>query len=255
MNKTKIEWLNGGYTWNPVTGCYHNCEYCYARKIASRFVSDIRVDDISKIIRKDMSVGPCIEMENRLGQYPHGFLPTFHRYRLDEPQKIKKPQNIFVCSMADLFGDWIPDEWIQKVFEACEQAPQHRYFFLTKNPKRYYDLELPIKDNFWFGTTLTTNCYMYYYSDVRNSFLSLEPLDTIYVPDINYLVDWVIMGAETGNRKNKVKPSKEIISMNIDNCKLYNIPIFMKNNLKEIWGDELLQEFPFERSKDDTETA
>ena len=33
-------------------------------------------------------------------------------YILNEPAQIKKPQNIFVCSMADLFGDWVPDVWI-----------------------------------------------------------------------------------------------------------------------------------------------
>lgn len=27
FNKTKIERCNS--TWNPVTGCYHNCEFCY----------------------------------------------------------------------------------------------------------------------------------------------------------------------------------------------------------------------------------
>lgn len=30
MNKTKIEWCDS--TWNPVTGCLHNCNYCYARR-------------------------------------------------------------------------------------------------------------------------------------------------------------------------------------------------------------------------------
>ena len=24
-------------TWNPVTGCLHGCEYCYARRIANRY--------------------------------------------------------------------------------------------------------------------------------------------------------------------------------------------------------------------------
>lgn len=33
--KTKIDWCDA--TWNPVTGCLHGCEYCYARKIAHRF--------------------------------------------------------------------------------------------------------------------------------------------------------------------------------------------------------------------------
>jgi protein gp37 len=35
MNKTKINWCDS--TWNPVTGCLHGCEYCYARGIAKRF--------------------------------------------------------------------------------------------------------------------------------------------------------------------------------------------------------------------------
>ena len=33
--KTKIDWCDA--TWNPVTGCLHGCEYCYARGIAKRF--------------------------------------------------------------------------------------------------------------------------------------------------------------------------------------------------------------------------
>ena len=34
-DKTKIDWADA--TWNPVTGCLHGCEYCYARGIARRF--------------------------------------------------------------------------------------------------------------------------------------------------------------------------------------------------------------------------
>ena len=35
--KTKIDWCDS--SWNPVTGCLHGCEYCYARSIAKRFGS------------------------------------------------------------------------------------------------------------------------------------------------------------------------------------------------------------------------
>jgi hypothetical protein len=37
MNKPNdnIEWAM--WSWNPVTGCLHGCEYCYARDIANRF--------------------------------------------------------------------------------------------------------------------------------------------------------------------------------------------------------------------------
>ena len=127
MNKTKIEYAD--YTWNPVTGCLHECEYCYARKQAKRFSSIVGIPN-GKI--HDLPINFTYKCK-----YPYGFDPTFHRYRLDEPSQVKTPSTIFVCSMADLFGEWVPDEWIQKIFEACADAPQHRYLFLTKNPKRY----------------------------------------------------------------------------------------------------------------------
>ena len=95
MQKTKIEWCD--MTWNPVTGCKLGCPYCYAAKLARRFGKS--------------------------------FEPEFHSERLAQPAQIKKPQNIFVCSMADLFGEWVPDEWIKAVFDACAAAPQHRYLF------------------------------------------------------------------------------------------------------------------------------
>lgn len=33
MEKSKIEWTDS--TYNPVTGCYNNCPYCYAHRIAA----------------------------------------------------------------------------------------------------------------------------------------------------------------------------------------------------------------------------
>jgi protein gp37 len=53
------------------------------------------------------------------------------------PAQKKKPANISVCSMADLFEEWVPDEWIKEVLAACAAAPWHNYMFLTKNPERY----------------------------------------------------------------------------------------------------------------------
>ena len=35
MNGTKIEWCD--MTWNPATGCRHDCGYCYARRMTARF--------------------------------------------------------------------------------------------------------------------------------------------------------------------------------------------------------------------------
>ena len=44
---------------------------------------------------------------------------TMHRYRLNQPERQAEPQTIFVCSMADLFGRWVPTSWIAEVLDAC----------------------------------------------------------------------------------------------------------------------------------------
>ena len=46
MNRSKIEWCD--HTWNPITGCLHNCRYCYARGMARRFCGDIRLNKLAK---------------------------------------------------------------------------------------------------------------------------------------------------------------------------------------------------------------
>jgi protein gp37 len=256
MNKTKIEWAD--YTWSPVTGCWHGCSYCYARRIANRFsesietISNGTLYELNEPFLMDKPVQK--DNTNRFCAYPYGFDPTFHRYRLDEPTKIKKPAKIFVCSMADLFGDWVPDEWIEDVFNACEATPQHTYMFLTKNPYRYVKLmqagKLVDKPNFWYGTTCTNSGLVAFRKeegDKFNTFLSIEPLLKRWTPNISHVfsgLQWVIVGAETGNRKDKVVPEKEWIDDIVAWCKRDKKPLFMKNSLKPIYGEELIQEWP-----------
>lgn len=136
MQKTKIDWCD--MSFNPVTGCLHNCQYCYARKIANRFGTEWFPNTKCVELEKPVMV-PNGNGKDRINPYPHMFAPTFHKYRLEEPSKKKKGQTIFVCSMADLFGDWVPDEWINEIMKSIAKAPQHRYLFLTKNPERYYE--------------------------------------------------------------------------------------------------------------------
>ena len=247
MNKTKIEWCN--QTWNPVTGCLHNCPYCYARKIAQRFG---RKD----ILKTPFNMKyPVYDDDRNTISYPFGFTPVFHRYRLlDEPQKHKKPQNIFVCSMADLFGEWVPDDWIREVFAACEKAPQHRYLFLTKNPKKY--IELAKKGMFprqhWYGYTATTDSdlWKFHHADecpCINLFISIEPIQDEFVLPLSTHcpADWIIVGAETGNRKGKIVPKREWIERIVRSCRASGVPIFLKNSLADIWQEPLIQEYPW----------
>lgn len=275
-SKTKIDWCDS--TWNPVTGCEHRCPYCYAKGIAERFGTNWLPDenpDEYKYVLDGTETHAILELDGMQARkqkdgrivpaaFPLGFTPTLHRYRLDDPQQWKQPRNMFVCSMADLFGDWVPDEWIQEVFKACDSAPQHRYMFLTKNPERYLDLsELLPKHrrppNFaemWFGRTFTgIGNYMHVRLPMRKRFISIEPLlcnfsykEAIVIAETN---DWVIVGAETGNRKGKIVPEKSWVADIADACKEMGTPIFMKESLREIMGDDFRQEFPWEDVKDD----
>lgn len=288
--KTKIDWCDA--SWNPVTGCLHGCEYCYARRIAERFGGVYYEDELPnrweeyecKRLHAD---GDLHELNyplknygnNKIAPYPFEFDPTFHRYKLDEPQRWKKPRTIFVCSMADLFGDWVPDEWIAEVLKACEAAPQHRYLFLTKNPGRYCDLEragiMPKGDKFWFGATFDHSNWNnerikgrpvtfsldgmpvhdagdYYYPEYpeKNRFVSFEPL--LY--DIGARIgstggNWHIIGAETGNRKGKVQCQREWVEHIVQYSEAKGIPVFMKESLRGLMGADFRQEFPWEDNR------
>ena len=287
--KTKIDWCDA--TWNPVTGCLHGCEYCYARRIAERFGGCWRLDlppDTSwrgnvgeRKLMGDYARhndGKCHVLDEpeiecavfdppggycgKAKPYPYYFSPTFHRYRLGEPQSWKKPRNIFVCSMADLFGEWVPDAWIREVFEACEAAPQHRYLFLTKNGKRYKELYekgiMPMGMhawNKWFGCTVEKETDEFFFNNLygngidHQGFLSIEPMLSDFEPGVIDQdatgIKWVIVGAETGNRKGKISPQKVWVEHIAQTCKASGIPLFMKDSLRELMGDDFKQEFPW----------
>lgn len=117
MGKTNIEWASD--SWNPVTGCTEispGCAHCYARRMARRLG------------------GRCGYPE-----YPNEFSVTLHPEKLSEPARWKKPREIFVCSMSDLFHKDVPDDYIAQVFEVMKQNPRHTFMVLTKRAKRMYE--------------------------------------------------------------------------------------------------------------------
>ena len=167
--------------------------------------------------------------------------------------------------MADLFGAWIPDEWIEEVFGACVAAPQHTYLLLTKNPERYYCLQdsgdLPDHENMWYGITVTNKAQLEravkaagnLWGTVR-TFLSIEPLheditqSEYWDPEnLRNIFDWFIVGAETGRRPGKITPERKWIENIVETCSNIAKPVFLKSGrgiMEEIWGEPLLQEYP-----------
>lgn len=169
-----IEWAR--WSWNPVTGCLHNCPYCYARDIANR-------------------------------RYAQGFAPTFLPERLAAPTRQRVPEqaaqdlgwrNVFVCSMADLFGKWVPQDWIEAVLAAVRAAPQWNFLFLTKFPVRL--AEFPFPDNAWVGTTVDCQARVksaeraFRTVRARVKWLSIEPLlEPITFTSLE-MFQWVVLG-------------------------------------------------------------
>lgn len=181
-----ISWA--GWSWNPVTGCLHGCDYCYARELATK--------------------------ESYRAAYPVGFTPLFHHERLSAPANTPLPQGahgtdlgrVFVCSMADLYGRWVPQEWIDAVHESERANPQWQYLHLTKFPDRYVGLDLPSSG--WIGTSVDEQRRVRIaerafsqIEDVAVRWLSLEPLlAPLEFTDLS-MFDWVVIGAQTETRQ------------------------------------------------------
>jgi len=223
LNRTKIDWTD--YTWNPITGCLHGCWYCYARKIAIRFPK----------------------------RFPLGFRPTFHPERLHEPEIHKKPSKIFCCSIADIFAEWTPDEWIDQVLVAMETCPvPHIFQMLTKNPENIPE-DYVFDKRIWVGTTVTgenapdrddwknISEIKKVHAGIR--FVSFEPLLGLLPFNVCLEgIDWIIIGKLTGSRRIPLDPNwVNVILWEADD---HNIPIFMKNNLLPDWTGPMRREWP-----------
>lgn len=263
MNRSKIEWCD--HTWNPITGCRHNCEYCYARRMSARFAGDVRLNmmakkDYTRVSAADGSEDiflldkPMLNETEKPLVYPFGFEPTFHRGRMDYLEKLKMGNNVFVGAMSDTFGSWVPDEWIREILNTCIDHPIHNYLFLTKNPERYTQYALPAGfENLWFGTSITRKSEIdriNYLPDGRyKTFISIEPiledLWSIKYSTLLQKVDWIIIGAETGRHKEKTIPEFEWIKKIVVEADYAGVPVFMKDSLTNIVGEEnMRREFP-----------
>jgi len=176
-----IEWAR--WSLNTVTGCLHSCSYCYARDIASRY-------------------------------FPQGFAPTFHPARLAAPTHHKIPvqastdesfRNIFANSMSDLFGQWVPRDWIEATIAMATRNPGWNFLTLTKFPQRAAAFEYP--DNWWMGTTVDCQARVraaekaFAKVQCGTKWLSVEPLLEPLTFDRLDLFQWIVIGGASPSAK------------------------------------------------------
>jgi len=213
MKTTKIEWTDR--TWDPVTGCTKvssGCLNCYAEIMACRL--------------------------NAMGvmKYANAFNPTLHESVLNEPLTWKKSHTVFVCSMADIFHDEVPFDFIDKVMHTITITPHNRYQILTKRASRMaeYFCHANLPKNVWLGVTVESQSEKPRIDFLRNlnasiNFISCEPL----LEDLGNLdltnIDWIIVGGESGVKARPMKP--EWVRSIFNQAKNQDVAFFFKQ-----WG-------------------
>lgn len=202
-------------SWNPVTGCTKisaGCDHCWAERMARRL----------------QGIGNA--------RYANGFRVTTHPELLDQPLRWRKPRDVYVSFMGDLFHREAPEEFILRVFDVMVRVPQHRFTLLTKRSARLAELSprLTWPGNVWAGVTVESAEYQFRADHLRQTgaavkFLVLEPLlGPIDALDLRG-IDWVIVGGESGPGARPIHA--DWVRSVRDQCVVAGVPFWFKQ-----WG-------------------
>jgi len=251
MDRSKIEWTDA--SWNPIRAvniaqggighfCVHvseGCRNCYAERQQPRFRNPIRfaAPDITKV---------DIFLDDKM---------------LTQPLRWQKPRMIFVGSMTDIFGHWVTDDMLDRLFAVMALCPQHTFQVLTKRPERMreylkpydsrradglgrnvislgYDgplecLRWPLP-NVWLGVSVEDQMAadqripILLDTPAALRFLSCEPL--LGPVNVEPGINWVIAGGESGPKARPMHP--EWVRALRDQCQAAGVPFFFKQ-----WGE------------------
>lgn len=262
MGKTTgIEWTES--TWNPLRGCTRvseGCRNCYAERVSARFSS--KGQPFHLIAERSPSgprwTGKVILVESMLR----------------EPIKWKEPRRIFVNSMSDLFHEAVTDEWLAKIFDVMERAPQHVYQILTKRPLRMLTALRAVgatPPNWWFGVSIEdqqsararlpvlaeTPCALRWVSyepalgpvDLAAALAQPNMTATGAMLRVPAAIQWIVVGGESGPGSRHFDPAWARTVLKV--CREQGIPFFMKqmggrstHNDVPIPDDLLIKEMP-----------
>ncbi len=203
-------------TINPITGCRLKCPYCYARKMAHR-------------------------LQGRFG-YPAGdrcFEPTMHWDLVDRIHKelpLGGRKRIFLDSMGDWFSEGVEPTWVHAVVQAVKSQPTYTFLVLTKWPQNIGKVfgRYDVPSNLWLGVTVTEQTDTWRLRELENvicyRFVSFEPLHGPIRTDLRSF-HWIIIGQETGNRKDKVYIERKWLDDLCHQANAIDLPVYLKNGM------------------------
>ena len=269
MAISKIEWTDE--TLNPIGlvggghGCAKvspGCDNCYAELISKRFWNT-----------------PIFDGRKRKYELRHHIFNQLLKWR--------KPRMVFVCSMMDLFHHDVPEHFIKLIFDTIQITEKHTYQVLTKRPERFRNTLINIGhyypiETLWLGVTAENQKFadkripLLLQTPAAKRFVSLEPLlgeidlgefkdpyccDGMECtcegqPLFGSSLDWVIIGCETG--RNRRPCNLEWVYKIVEQCVLYNIPVFIKQleidgkvvkDINQFTTDLQIRQFPVEGNR------
>jgi protein gp37 len=273
--KSDIEWT--GSTWNPIKARLR------AHTLAPTKANPLRIVPAGTVGYHCERVSPgckrcyaCAGNGRTLPSWGTGLdytVPNRDKVEifLDEkemlvPEHWRAARTVFVCSMTDLFADFVPDAFIDRMMGRMSWWRRHTFQILTKRSERMmeYSRELAAMTsqqrafrmakamgwdvkgwesedvtgnmdwplpNCWLGVSIENRANKYRMQELAETpaavrFLSLEPL----LEDLGALdltdIDWVIVGGESGPGARPCDLAW--IRSIVAQCKAAGVPCFVK---------------------------
>jgi len=244
MQRSKIEYLQGGYSWNPIKmrcdPVSEGCKNCWHLRFAKRHAAN-----------------PTFSAKNR-----KAYSGDSLRIDVDEllaPTKVRKPAMIAVQFMGDIFHEDIRQMWLSDIFHVMHEQHQHTYLILTKRPKRmlewmkhyWNESNGPAIDNIWLGVSVENQAAaderipLLLQTPAAKRWISVEPmLGPVFFRDVpigstlpagpgdrfggplKEGIDWVVCGGETGPHKRRMD-TRDYSSLVVQ-CREAEVPFFGK---------------------------
>jgi protein gp37 len=117
------------------------------------------------------------------------------RYGCDCPTR---PRRIFVENQSDLFGEWVTEEMIDRIFAMMALCGQHTFQVLTKRPAAMYrymtQLDEENKGDFWRGAMIegaTQALYSRLHPEISHESISMNLAVHLPLPNV-----WLGVSAE-----------------------------------------------------------